>query len=77
MKPAPPCLLLLLQGEPLKQPLSKEYDRLLKELREREAARFGELCPPCPLDLDDVRLCAAIAHSLSLSCNSSFHKDLT
>ena len=62
MKPAPPCLLLL-QGEPLKQPLSKEYDRLLKELREREAARFGELCPPCPLDLDDVRLCTTISHS--------------
>ena len=38
------------------------YDRLLKELREREAARFGELCPPCPLDLDDVRHCTTRCH---------------
>ncbi|GAX86113.1 hypothetical protein CEUSTIGMA_g13526.t1 [Chlamydomonas eustigma] len=42
------------KGEPLKQPLSKEYERLLKDLREREIARFGEACPPCPLDMDDI-----------------------
>ena len=34
----------------------REYDRLLKELRDREVARFGEACPLCPLDLDDVSL---------------------
>lgn len=42
------------EGEPLARPLSKEYERLLKELRDREIENFGDKCPPCPLDLDDV-----------------------
>eukprot|EP00955_Chlamydomonas_euryale_P065169 359167-Chlamydomonas_euryale.AAC.1 len=41
-------------GEPVSQPLSKEYHRLLKELLEREEATFGDDCPPFQLDLDDA-----------------------
>lgn len=47
------------EGEPLARPLSKEYERLLKELRDREIENFGDKCPPCPLDLDDVSAPAA------------------
>ena len=51
--PLPPADL---QGEPLKQPQSREYSRLLQDLRQRELERFGDECPICPLDLDDVSM---------------------
>lgn len=33
-------------GEPITRPISKEYDRLLRELRDREVERFGEVSFP-------------------------------
>lgn len=31
-----------------------QYERLLKQLREREMDRFGDNCPTVPVDIDDV-----------------------
>eukprot|EP00798_Chlamydomonas_sp_ICE-L_P024647 gene24647-10270_t len=43
-----------LQSEPIFMLNGKQYGEQLELLREREGERWGDKCPPCPLDLDDV-----------------------
>eukprot|EP00983_Pelagomonas_calceolata_P034520 1082032-Pelagomonas_calceolata.AAC.3 len=31
-----------------------QYEAQLDQLRQREASRFGDRCPPLPIDMDDV-----------------------
>mmetsp|Transcript_28877 Transcript_28877/g.73714 ORF Transcript_28877/g.73714 Transcript_28877/m.73714 type:complete len:489 (-) Transcript_28877:453-1919(-) len=42
------------ETEPVIKLQEKQYEEQLRLLREREMARWGDACPPVPIDMDDV-----------------------
>uniref|UniRef100_A0A7S3QJN2 THIF-type NAD/FAD binding fold domain-containing protein n=1 Tax=Dunaliella tertiolecta TaxID=3047 RepID=A0A7S3QJN2_DUNTE len=39
---------------PIIRLMGKQYEAQLDQLRQREASRFGDRCPPLPIDMDDI-----------------------